>query len=156
MPQDYHFTLVGRKQVQHPADPVMALTLHEFLIDPVLGYVYPVEDIVVFRSPYRRGALHFPEMIDAEVVGYTHCPREEFPFLGVPAIPNSIDHPNENILYDILGKVLVLYQQNDGGEDLFLVAVEDGLERLGIAVHEDMDQLLIGEVGERTHCFCGF
>jgi hypothetical protein len=83
-------------------------------------------------------------MVHAEIVCDTHGPGQEFTFLGVAPSTDRVNDLDEHVLEDVLGKVLVLYEEEDRGVQFVLVADHEYFERIQVAVLEILDQLMVG------------
>ena len=128
MPEDDHFALVRRQEFQHLAHAVMALALHHLAVRAVLAEIQDLENIVVLAVPDRGGALDLAEMVHAKVVRDAHGPGKEFAFFRVTSATDGVDDPDENVLKNVFGKELVLDKQENRGEDLVFVTVDQYFE----------------------------
>jgi hypothetical protein len=82
-------------------------------------------------------------MVDAEIVRDPHCPGKEFAFFCVAATANGVNNLNENVLENIFGEIFVLYQEQNGGVQLILVADDQCLKCMQVAVPELMDKFVV-------------
>jgi hypothetical protein len=78
-------------------------------------------------------------MVNAEIVGDPHGPRQELTFFRISSASYRIYYTYEYVLEDVLGHILIFYQQKDGREDLFFVTIEDHLQGFRFSVDEQMD-----------------
>jgi hypothetical protein len=142
--EDDDFPLFFGELVQHLTHPVVALTLHHLSVCALLGEVEDFENVPVIAGLDRRGPFYLPEMIDAEIVGDAHGPGKEFAFLGVTAATDGVDNLDQNVLENVLGKVFVLNQEENGSVQLILVPDDQRFQRIKIAIPELVDKFVVG------------
>jgi hypothetical protein len=82
-------------------------------------------------------------MINTQVVRDAHRPGKEFTFFCVTATADGVDDLNQNVLENVLGKILVLYEEENGGVQLILVTDDQRFKRIKIAVPELMDKFVV-------------
>ena len=128
MTQDDHFALIFRKQVQHPSYAVVALPFHHFYVSAFFCEINHFENVPVIAGLDGGGSFHFAEMVHAKVVSDAHCPGKEFAFFCVPATTDGVDNLNQNILENVLGKILVLHEEENGSVQFVLVADYESLK----------------------------
>src|SRR5882757_6698138 len=99
----------------------MTLTFHHLGIGAFFCEIDHFENVPVITCLNGRGTFYFPEMIYTQVVCNTHSPGKEFSFFRVTAAADCVDNFDKNVLEDVLGKVFVLYEEENGGVQLILV-----------------------------------
>jgi len=121
----------------------MALTFHHLGVRTFFREVDYLENVPVIAGFDSRGPLYLPEMIDTKIVGNAHRPGKEFSFFCVTASANSVDNFDKNVLEDILGKIFVLYEEEDGSVQLIFVTDDQSFQSIQIAITELMDKFVV-------------
>src|SRR5262249_35187673 len=112
----------------------MALALHHFAVHTFFGEIQHFKNVAIFAGLDGGSPFYFAEMIHAKVVSNTHCPGQEFTFFSVSAAAYRVNYPDENILENVFGKELVLYEQKNGSVNFVFVTENEGFKSISISI----------------------
>ena len=115
--------LLLRKILDDVVQVVVDLLADDLLLHRILVRADDVEDVELTVTVVKyRHSLHFPVIVDLQVVGDAHDPLEELALLMVVARPDGVDDLDESVLENVFRKLLVFHREHDIREQPLFIA----------------------------------
>lgn len=113
MTQNDDLSLVGGELIQHIPYPIVVLATNQLVFHGLFREIQYFKEVLILSGLDSGGSLHFPEMVNAEVVRDPHGPGQKFSFIGIASGSQGVNDLDEGILKDIFRQIAVLNQKQD-------------------------------------------